>query len=126
MPYGARLTQIYQIGIEWLSVPSPKRRIVRTVRWHWIVVANNFFRCALTFPRAGLMRGDEEIAPMSAIRGDQLRDFGGTVTLVEAMGLVISVDTSVAHLAGLPADPGSLRFTRELRGRCFDGGTIPH
>ena len=32
--------------------------------------------------------------------GDELRDFADTAALVAAMDLVISVDTSVAHLAG--------------------------
>jgi ADP-heptose:LPS heptosyltransferase len=36
---------------------------------------------------------------------DQLRDFADTAALVECMDLVISVDTSVAHLAGALARP---------------------
>ncbi len=37
--------------------------------------------------------------------GDELRDFADTAALVAAMDLVISVDTSVAHLAGALAKP---------------------
>jgi ADP-heptose:LPS heptosyltransferase len=34
-----------------------------------------------------------------------LRDFGDTAALIEAMDLVISIDTAVAHLAGALAKP---------------------
>lgn len=37
--------------------------------------------------------------------GDSLRDFADTAALVEAMDLVISIDTSVAHLAGAMGKP---------------------
>ncbi len=36
---------------------------------------------------------------------DELQDFGDTAALVEALDLVISVDTSVAHLAGALGKP---------------------
>jgi hypothetical protein len=34
-----------------------------------------------------------------------LRDFGDTAALIEAMDLVISIDTAIAHLAGSLAKP---------------------
>jgi Tfp pilus assembly protein PilF len=37
--------------------------------------------------------------------GDELRDFDDTAALIESMDLVISVDTSVAHLAGALGKP---------------------
>ncbi|MCZ6861975.1 MAG: tetratricopeptide repeat protein [Alphaproteobacteria bacterium] len=37
--------------------------------------------------------------------GDELKDFADTAALIELMDLVISVDTSVAHLAGAMAKP---------------------
>jgi tetratricopeptide (TPR) repeat protein len=37
--------------------------------------------------------------------GDELRDFSDTAALVEAMDLIITVDTSVAHLAGALGKP---------------------
>jgi hypothetical protein len=52
--------------------------------------------------------------PEIRICSDQIRDFSDTAALIEAMDLVITVDTSVAHLAGsmgkpvwilLPANP---------------------
>ncbi len=53
-----------------------------------------------------LQKGDPalEIRKFPALRvtdwTDELRDFGDTAALVEALDLVISVDTAVAHLAG--------------------------
>ena len=37
--------------------------------------------------------------------GDQLKDFSDTAALISSLDLVISVDTSVAHLAGALAKP---------------------
>jgi hypothetical protein len=37
--------------------------------------------------------------------GDALKDFSDTAALISQLGLVISVDTSVAHLAGALAKP---------------------
>jgi hypothetical protein len=45
--------------------------------------------------RTGLVRTHETM----------LRDFGDTAALIEAMDLVISIDTAVAHLAGALAKP---------------------
>ena len=43
--------------------------------------------------------------PLLIDHSDQLRDFADTAAVAEAMDLVISIDTSVAHLAGALARP---------------------
>ncbi|MCB5185469.1 tetratricopeptide repeat-containing glycosyltransferase family protein [Methylobacillus gramineus] len=43
--------------------------------------------------------------PSIALHTEQLKDFNDTAALVDAMDLVISVDTSVAHLAGALGKP---------------------
>jgi tetratricopeptide (TPR) repeat protein len=45
----------------------------------------------------------ERLKPMRA--GEELRDFTDTAALIEALDLVIAVDTSVAHLAGALGKP---------------------
>jgi tetratricopeptide (TPR) repeat protein len=55
-----------------------------------------------------LREGDlEELSNFSslAFHGDNLHDFSDTAALIEAMDLVITVDTSVAHLAGALGKP---------------------
>ncbi|GAB7537878.1 tetratricopeptide repeat protein [Burkholderia sp. 3C] len=62
---------------------------------------------------------DRAMLDASAIRfvGDELEDFADTAALVEAVDLVISVDTSVAHLAGALGRPLAvmLPFTPDFR-----------
>lgn len=55
--------------------------------------------------------------PQLAFLGDELRDFSDTAALCNAMDLVISVDTSVAHLAGALGKPVwiMLPFAAEYR-----------
>ncbi len=43
--------------------------------------------------------------PQLAVFGDELRDFGDTAALCNAMDLIITVDTSTAHLAGAMGKP---------------------
>lgn len=47
------------------------------------------------------------LASCNALRhfGDELKDFADTAALIEAVDLVISIDTSVAHLAGAMGKP---------------------
>ena len=53
--------------------------------------------------------GDADIASVSGanrlVRLDARNDFDGTAALIEAMDLVISIDTSIVHLAGALARP---------------------
>jgi len=62
---------------------------------HWVSLQKDVpARDAVTIERLPLMRV-----------GDELRDFTDTAALIEALDLVISVDTSVAHLAAALGKP---------------------
>lgn len=63
--------------------------------------------CQLVSLQKELREGDEQVLAEFGVRhfGDQLQTFADTAALVDAMDLVISVDTSVAHLAGALAKP---------------------
>lgn len=50
-------------------------------------------------------RAAAEASPRLRVWGDDLADFADTAALIDAMDLVITVDTSVAHLAGALAKP---------------------
>lgn len=63
--------------------------------------------CQLVSLQRELREGDERVLAEFGVLhfGDQLQTFADTAALVDAMDLVISVDTSVAHLAGALAKP---------------------
>ena len=56
-----------------------------------------------------LQKGDDDAASAAASRGlarlDARNDFDGTAALVAALDIVVTVDTSIAHLAGALARP---------------------
>jgi ADP-heptose:LPS heptosyltransferase len=52
-----------------------------------------------------------------ALFGEELKDFSDTAALIDLMDLVITIDTSVAHLAGAMGKPVwiLLRYNRDWR-----------
>jgi tetratricopeptide (TPR) repeat protein len=94
-----------RIGLVWRGspVPNPYRSMRLTTLLpllrddvEWICLQQE-----LDEEGAALLRQDGRIAFV----GDRLRDFSDTAALVDLMDLVITIDTSVAHLAGAMDKP---------------------
>lgn len=96
----------FKVGLVWAGNPN---------------YGNDHYRSASLFDLAsfaavpgvtwvGLQKGEGSLedAPegLNVLRlGNELKDFGDTAALIEALDLVITVDTSVAHLAGAMNKP---------------------
>ena len=59
----------------------------------------------LEFVSLQLPAGEVPALPRLRVFADELTDFGDTAALIEALDLVVSVDTAVAHLAGALGKP---------------------
>jgi ADP-heptose:LPS heptosyltransferase len=88
-----------RIGIAWHgnAVPDPKRSIPIETFAEICLPEVELISLHNEIPQA-----DRELLQQYGIRffGDEIRDFADTAALVELMDLVITIDTSVAHLAG--------------------------
>jgi len=95
-----------RIGVAWSGNPKQQRDRERSIpfttlaplldsRFEWHVLQTDF------------RPGEEGAARAAGMRiwRDQVRDFGDTAALAQNLDLVISVDTSVAHVAGALARP---------------------
>jgi len=91
-----------RIGFVWAGRPThqnDKRRSTRFDQWAPLFKATgaSFFSIQKNIPEADSEKFQEsEIVHF----GDELSDFSETAALIENLDLVISVDTSIAHLAG--------------------------
>jgi tetratricopeptide (TPR) repeat protein len=96
-----------RIGISWSGNPGHSNDRNRSLAFEqyseilspdfqWVVLQNGMRReDAPAFSRCGQVRAF----------GPELRDFGDTAALLDLMDLVVSVDTSIAHLAGAMGKP---------------------
>jgi hypothetical protein len=95
-----------RIGIAWSGNPKNKRDLERSIpfeRLRPLLGARCEFHCLQTDFRDG----EEALARAAGLHvwGAELRDFADTAALVAALDLVVTVDTSIAHLAGALGQP---------------------
>ncbi len=96
----------FRVGLAWAGDPQLAHDRRRSIRLELLepmfAVAAEFF-CLSKFVRDN----DQDDMRRLGIRhyGDELTDFAETAALTRLMDLVISVDTSIAHLAGALAMP---------------------
>jgi len=95
-----------RVGLAWSGNPenlNDRRRSVSLALLEPLLSAAAEFHCLTKDVR----EGDAELMQRSGIRfhGEELAGFADTAALTRLMDLVISVDTSIAHLAGALAMP---------------------
>jgi Flp pilus assembly protein TadD len=91
-----------KIGLVWTGGPKPPGRSVTPAMLAGLAEAGNAWFCSLQKDyEPGSVLGGMEIADWP----DETKDFFNTAALIENLDLVISVDTSVAHLAGAMGKP---------------------
>ncbi len=110
-----------RIGIVWAGNPNHMNDHVRSVPVQlfeplWSVPNTHFF---------SMQKGDGALQQMAALPsslpftylGDELNDFGDTAALLANIDLLISVDTSVLHLAGAIGTPawGLIQYDPDYR-----------
>jgi tetratricopeptide (TPR) repeat protein len=101
-------TTALRVGIVWCGNPAFKedrRRSLKLAQVEPILATPDVFFVSLN---PGISEGDQaEIAGRSNVlhRGRELRDFADTAAVIAQLDLVITSDTSVAHLAGAMAHP---------------------
>jgi ADP-heptose:LPS heptosyltransferase len=101
-------TTALRVGIVWCGNPAFKedgRRSLKLAQIEPILVATDVFFASLN---PGIGEHDRaEIAGRSNVLhlGSELRDFADTAAVVAQLDLVITSDTSVAHLAGAMGRP---------------------
>jgi tetratricopeptide (TPR) repeat protein len=94
-----------RIGLAWSGNPrhgNDAQRSINLESLQALVCSPAGRRCAWYSVQKELRAGDDAILARLGVQhpGDTLADFADTAGLLEALDLVISVDTSVAHLAG--------------------------
>ncbi len=95
-----------KIGLVWAGRPTHNKDLSRSMRLaDFAPLATLHDTCFIS-----LQKGERstEAAPagMELLRlGDELKDFSDTAALIDALDLLICVDTSVAHLAGALGKP---------------------
>lgn len=91
------------VGIAWTGNPKAPIDLVRSIPLHLLRPILDVPAIRFVALQNELRDGDREALksmPRVTVLGDRLADFADTAAVVSALDLVITVDTSVAHLAG--------------------------
>ncbi len=97
-----------RVGLAWSGNPAhlnDHNRSLRLSQLASLFDVPGIAWCSLQQVVRGADRDTLATLPQLAFFGDELRDFGDTAALCEAMDLVVTVDTSIAHLAGVLGKP---------------------
>jgi len=112
--FGARSSGRMRVGLVWAGNPSPKLRVARRKDEKRSLALREFAALAdvsgvdwVSLQTWEAARQIQEAPPELAIFdvATHLKDFGETAALIQNLDLVISVDTSVCHLAGAMGKP---------------------
>jgi len=93
-----------RVGLTWHTTTVSPQRIVRLDDLHAILACPNISFHAL---QKVIPAEEQAMLPALGLRDhrDDLTDFAETAALIETLDLVITIDTSVAHLAGALGKP---------------------
>jgi hypothetical protein len=103
-----RKSAVPRIGIAWsgsVGHDDDRNRSIPFARFREIFRRSEARLYSLQTEVRDRDRADFDASPGVTHFMDQIRDFADTAAIIEAMDLVVSVDTAVAHLAGALAKP---------------------
>src|SRR5471030_1487237 len=113
-----------RVGVVWGGNPSHKNDVHRSVPLAQFARLLSE-RCEFISLQKELRPADQPLLDALPVRqvGELLRDFSDTAALCELMDVVITVDTSVAHLAGALGKPVWLLLQAPFEWRWLEQGT---
>ncbi|HKF70327.1 MAG TPA: tetratricopeptide repeat protein [Stellaceae bacterium] len=97
-----------KVGIAWAGRPSHPNDRARTLRWSQLQPVRGIPGVALVALQKEIPAADRAEFPGGLGALDlsaELNDFGDTAAVIENLDLIVTVDSSVAHLAGALAKP---------------------
>lgn len=98
----------FKVGIAWAGRPSHPNDRARTLRWSQLLPLTRIPGVALVALQKEIPASDRAEFPAGLGALDlsgELGDFGDTAAVIEACDLVVTIDSSAAHLAGALGKP---------------------